>query len=161
MAIGIGRFLHCRERCRESRSFSLKRWQRCCGCRAWLGNEPTGERIRVRAQVPRYLSEGGTLPFRKPVRPTAFDGLDDWLRERFFRHGSGWMTISTRSRCAGNALRGRAARRGSPVGLAASSSDSIAPSPVWISSKAKACWSRSSFSELGPKRRAPSCLTIP
>lgn len=25
--------------------------------------------------------------FRKPEPRTAFDGLDDWLRERFFRHG--------------------------------------------------------------------------
>lgn len=91
----------------------------------------------ARNTVPRYLSEGGTVPFRKPVRPTAFDGLDDWLRERFFRHGSGWMTTSTRSRCAGNALRGRAARRGSPVSLVASSSNSIAPSPVWISGHAR------------------------
>lgn len=122
----------------------------------WGMNRRAKEFGCARNTVPRYLSEGGTVPFRKPVRPTAFDGPDNWLRERFFPHGSGWMTISTRSRCAGNALRGRAARRGSPVGLAASSSDSIAPSPVWISSKAKACWSRSSFSELRPKRRAPA-----
>jgi transposase len=26
------------------------------------------------------------VAFRKPVRRTAFDGLDEWLRERFFRH---------------------------------------------------------------------------
>lgn len=26
------------------------------------------------------------MPFAKPVRKTAFDGLDGWLRERFFRH---------------------------------------------------------------------------
>lgn len=41
----------------------------------------------ARNTVRRYLREGGTVPFRKPVRRTAFDGLDDWLRERFFRHG--------------------------------------------------------------------------
>ncbi len=35
----------------------------------------------------RYVREGGAAPFRKPERRTAFDGLDDWLRERFFRHG--------------------------------------------------------------------------
>lgn len=26
------------------------------------------------------------MPLKKPVRCTAFDGLDDWLRESFFRH---------------------------------------------------------------------------
>ncbi|RWA95055.1 MAG: IS21 family transposase [Mesorhizobium sp.] len=41
----------------------------------------------ARNTVRRYLREGGTVPFRRPVRPTAFDGLDNWLRERFFRHG--------------------------------------------------------------------------
>lgn len=40
----------------------------------------------ARNTVRRYLREGGTAPFKKPVRRTAFDGLDDWLRERFFRH---------------------------------------------------------------------------
>ncbi len=41
----------------------------------------------ARNTVRRYLREGGCAPFRRPVRRTAFDGLDDWLRERFFRHG--------------------------------------------------------------------------
>lgn len=41
----------------------------------------------ARNTVRRYLREGGTVPFRKPVRRTVFDGLDDWLRERFFRRG--------------------------------------------------------------------------
>jgi transposase len=41
----------------------------------------------ARNTVRRYLREGGPVAFRKPVRRTAFDGLDDWLRERFFRHG--------------------------------------------------------------------------
>ena len=40
----------------------------------------------ARNTVRRYVREGGALPFRKPERRTAFDGLDDWLRERFFRH---------------------------------------------------------------------------
>ncbi len=40
----------------------------------------------ARNTVRRYLREGGAVPFKKPVRGSAFDGLDDWLRERFFRH---------------------------------------------------------------------------
>jgi transposase len=40
----------------------------------------------ARNTVRRYLREGGPAPFRKPQRRTAFDGLDEWLRERFFRH---------------------------------------------------------------------------
>nr|WP_244505182.1 IS21 family transposase [Pelagibacterium luteolum] len=40
----------------------------------------------ARNTVRRYLREGGVVPYRQPVRRTAFDGLDDWLRERFFRH---------------------------------------------------------------------------
>lgn len=40
----------------------------------------------ARNTVRRYLRAGGPTPFRKPQRRTAFDGLDDWLRERFFRH---------------------------------------------------------------------------
>ncbi|MGF7154373.1 transposase [Novosphingobium gossypii] len=41
----------------------------------------------ARNTVRRYLRAGGAVPFAKPQRKTAFDGLDDWLRERFFRHG--------------------------------------------------------------------------
>ena len=41
----------------------------------------------ARNTVQRYLRQGGPVAFRKPVRRTAFDGLDEWLRERFFRHG--------------------------------------------------------------------------
>src|SRR3546814_10401212 len=41
----------------------------------------------ARNTVRRYLREGGPAPFRKPARRTVFDGLDEWLRERFFRHG--------------------------------------------------------------------------
>jgi transposase len=41
----------------------------------------------ARNTVRRYLRAGGAVPFAKPERKTAFDGLDDWLRERFFRHG--------------------------------------------------------------------------
>jgi transposase len=40
----------------------------------------------ARNTVRRYLREGGVSPFKKPVRRSSFDGLDDWLRERFFRH---------------------------------------------------------------------------
>jgi len=40
----------------------------------------------ARNTVRRYLREGGMTAFRKPVRRTKFDGLDEWLRERFFRH---------------------------------------------------------------------------
>lgn len=39
-----------------------------------------------RNTVRRYIRENGPVGFRKPARRTAFDGLDDWLRERFFRH---------------------------------------------------------------------------
>jgi transposase len=41
----------------------------------------------ARNTVRRYLRAGGAVPFAKPERKTAFDGLDEWLRERFFRHG--------------------------------------------------------------------------
>lgn len=41
----------------------------------------------ARNTVRRYLRAGGIVPFAKPARKSAFDGLDDWLRERFFRHG--------------------------------------------------------------------------
>lgn len=41
----------------------------------------------ARNTVRRYLRAGGAAPFSKPVRKTAFDGLEGWLRERFFRHG--------------------------------------------------------------------------
>ena len=41
----------------------------------------------ARNTVRRYLRAGGVVPFAKPERKSAFDGLDDWLRERFFRHG--------------------------------------------------------------------------
>ena len=41
----------------------------------------------ARNTVRRYLNSGGVVAYSKPVRKTAFDVLDDWLRERFFRHG--------------------------------------------------------------------------
>ncbi|MCX7342283.1 MAG: IS21 family transposase [Hyphomicrobiales bacterium] len=41
----------------------------------------------ARNTVRRYMREGGAVAFRKPARKTAFDGLEDWLHERFFRHG--------------------------------------------------------------------------
>jgi len=40
-----------------------------------------------RNTVRRYLRAGGPVGYRQPERRTAFDGLEDWLRERFFRHG--------------------------------------------------------------------------
>lgn len=40
----------------------------------------------ARNTVRRYLRAGGVVPFAKAPRKSAFDGLDDWLRERFFRH---------------------------------------------------------------------------
>lgn len=40
----------------------------------------------ARNTVRRYLRDGGPAPFRQPRRRTVFDGLEDWLRERFFRH---------------------------------------------------------------------------
>jgi len=40
----------------------------------------------ARNTVRRYLRAGGALPFAKAPRKSAFDGLEDWLRERFFRH---------------------------------------------------------------------------
>ena len=41
----------------------------------------------ARNTVRRYLRQGGSVPFRQPVRRSALDGLEGWLRERFFRHG--------------------------------------------------------------------------
>ncbi|MDX1595257.1 MAG: IS21 family transposase [Gammaproteobacteria bacterium] len=41
----------------------------------------------ARDTVRRYLRQGGPAPFRRPARRSALDGLDEWLRERFFRHG--------------------------------------------------------------------------
>jgi transposase len=41
----------------------------------------------ARNTVRRYLRQGGPAPFRQPARRSALDGLDGWLRERFFRHG--------------------------------------------------------------------------
>jgi len=40
----------------------------------------------ARNTVRRYLRAGGVPPLCGPKRRTAFDGLDDWLFERFFRH---------------------------------------------------------------------------
>src|ERR1700761_7773508 len=41
----------------------------------------------ARNTVRRYLRAGGAVPFAAPTRKSVLDGLDDWLRERFFRHG--------------------------------------------------------------------------
>jgi transposase len=40
----------------------------------------------ARNTVRRYLREGGVVTYRGCIRASALDGLDDWLRERFFRH---------------------------------------------------------------------------
>lgn len=37
--------------------------------------------------VKRYLREGGWSPYSAPRRARALDGLEDWLKERFERHG--------------------------------------------------------------------------
>lgn len=41
----------------------------------------------ARNTVRRYLRAGGVVAFAKPARKSALDGLEEWLRERFFRHG--------------------------------------------------------------------------
>jgi transposase len=53
----------------------------------WGAKRLSKEFCCARNTVRRYLRAGGAVPFAKPERKTAFDGLDDWLRERFFRHG--------------------------------------------------------------------------
>jgi len=40
----------------------------------------------ARNTVRHYLRQGGAAPFRQPRRGSVLDGLDEWLRERFFRH---------------------------------------------------------------------------
>lgn len=40
----------------------------------------------ARNTVRRYLREGGVITYKGRPRVSALDGLDDWLRERFFRH---------------------------------------------------------------------------
>jgi predicted transcriptional regulator len=40
----------------------------------------------ARNTVRRYLREGGAIAYRQPDRRSALDGLDAWLRDRFFRH---------------------------------------------------------------------------
>src|ERR1700741_1135169 len=37
--------------------------------------------------VRRYLSEGGWVPYRGRGRPSRLAGLEDWVAERFRRHG--------------------------------------------------------------------------
>ncbi len=36
--------------------------------------------------VKRFVRNGGWAPYKKPERPSALDGLDDWLEERFKKH---------------------------------------------------------------------------
>lgn len=52
----------------------------------WGAKRLSKEFVCARNTVRRYLRAGGAVEFAKPARKTAFDGLDDWLRERFFRH---------------------------------------------------------------------------
>ncbi|AUX78931.1 IS21 family insertion sequence transposase protein (plasmid) [Sinorhizobium fredii] len=87
MTSAISSHLHCRERCRAGTCFRLMRWWQCCGCTSLVGvaNVYRREFGCARNTVRRYLREGGAAPFKQPAR-SAFDGLDDWLRERFFRH---------------------------------------------------------------------------
>jgi len=40
----------------------------------------------ARNTVRRYLRQGGPAPYRQPGRRSKLDGLDNWLRDRFFRH---------------------------------------------------------------------------
>lgn len=41
----------------------------------------------ARNTVRRYLRQGGATPFRQPARRSVLDGLEEWLRARFFQHG--------------------------------------------------------------------------
>jgi hypothetical protein len=40
-----------------------------------------------------WVGLGCPAPFRKPQRRTVFDGLEDWLRERFFRRAGNAVVI--------------------------------------------------------------------
>ncbi len=53
----------------------------------WGAKRLSKEFGSARNTVRRYPRAGGAVAFRKPERRTAFDGLEGWLRERFFRHG--------------------------------------------------------------------------
>jgi transposase len=37
--------------------------------------------------VKHYVAAGGPVPFKTPQRPKTLDGHEEWLRERFLRHG--------------------------------------------------------------------------
>ena len=39
-----------------------------------------------RNTVRRYVATAGWVPYGSPRRAAALDGLEDWLKERFFRH---------------------------------------------------------------------------
>ncbi len=51
----------------------------------WGSRRLSQESGCTRNTVRRYLRASGAVPFQKPERRTAFDGLEDWLRQRFFR----------------------------------------------------------------------------
>jgi hypothetical protein len=53
----------------------------------WGARKLSAEFGCARNTVRRYVREGGPVPYRKIRRGSVFDGLDDWLRERFFRQG--------------------------------------------------------------------------
>ena len=52
----------------------------------WGAKRPAKEFGCARNTVRRYLRAGGPVAYRQPERRTAFDGLDEWLRDRFFRN---------------------------------------------------------------------------
>lgn len=39
-----------------------------------------------RNTVRRYVATAGWVPYGSPRRAATLDGLEDWLKERFFRH---------------------------------------------------------------------------
>lgn len=78
--------LHCRERCRAGICFRLSWWQ-CCDYMFLVGCQAAVQGICVRAQHGSPIFAGRRrVAFQEPVWRSSFDGLDDWLRERFFRH---------------------------------------------------------------------------
>lgn len=52
----------------------------------WGTRRIAGELGVSRTTVRDYLAAGGTVPFRRPVRPRKLDGQEAWLKERFRQH---------------------------------------------------------------------------
>ena len=69
----------------------------------------------ARNTVRRYLRQGGPAPFRRPARQSAFDGLDAWLRERFFRHGGNADVVRQELAAEHGIVVGRRRRRRRPA----------------------------------------------